>query len=138
MSSKRGSRSIQTPFPVSEHKRNRIAIKWIIAAADKRKGSLEDRIASEISAVLDGSSTVLVSKIEMNYLIFKINPICTRMLWRVRVISFLWTEKRDNKMCKEEKFISLHLLIYYFFPFFAGLATSATTLTTIFLCVTTG
>lgn len=62
VSTKRGSKSIQTPVPINEHKRNRIAIKWIINAADKRKGSLESRIAEEINAVIDGTSSVLLSK----------------------------------------------------------------------------
>jgi len=61
MSTKRGSKTIHTPYPVSEQKRNRVAIRWIINAADKRKGSLETRLADEINAVIDGTSSVLMS-----------------------------------------------------------------------------
>jgi small subunit ribosomal protein S7 len=59
-----GGVALQIPVPLGQRQRRRAAIEWIMANASKRrnvgsgKGSLAQRIAQEMIAVVEGRSTV--------------------------------------------------------------------------------
>ncbi|KAG9184921.1 hypothetical protein G6011_11751 [Alternaria panax] len=59
-----GGVALQIPVPLGQRQRRRAAIQWIMAAASKRrntgsgKGSLAQRIASELIAVVQGTSGI--------------------------------------------------------------------------------
>lgn len=59
-----GGVALQIPVPLGQRQRRRVAIQWIMAAASKRrnsgsgKGSLAQRIASELIAVVQGTSGI--------------------------------------------------------------------------------
>ncbi|KAF9378582.1 hypothetical protein CPB97_009491 [Podila verticillata] len=61
---KKGSKVLQVPTPMTERQRRRRAIVWILEASDKRKGEkmFKDRLASEFLAVVNGNSGALVKK----------------------------------------------------------------------------
>ncbi|KAI8897847.1 ribosomal protein S7 domain-containing protein [Globomyces pollinis-pini] len=65
-SSKRASKSILTPTPLNERERRRIAIKWIIEAADKKKKvsnlPFGERIGKEMLAILNDDSALLAKR----------------------------------------------------------------------------
>jgi small subunit ribosomal protein S7 len=59
-----GGVALQIPVPLGQRQRRRMAIEWIMGAASKRrnvgsgKGSLAQRIAQEIIAVVEGKSGI--------------------------------------------------------------------------------
>lgn len=59
-----GGVALQIPVPLGQRQRRRTAIQWILAAAEKRrnvgsgKGSLAQRIAQEVIAVVEGRSAI--------------------------------------------------------------------------------
>lgn len=61
---KKGSKVLQVPTPMTERQRRRRAIVWILEASDKRKGEkmFKDRLASEFLAVVNGNSGALAKK----------------------------------------------------------------------------
>ncbi|KAF9412437.1 Glucose-6-phosphate 1-dehydrogenase [Podila epigama] len=61
---KKGSKVLQVPTPMTERQRRRRAIVWILEASDKRKGEklFKDRLASEFLAVVNGNSGALLKK----------------------------------------------------------------------------
>ncbi|KAG0339642.1 hypothetical protein BG004_006729 [Podila humilis] len=61
---KKGSKVLQVPTPMTERQRRRRAIVWILEASDKRKGEklFKDRLASEFLAVINGNSGALAKK----------------------------------------------------------------------------
>ncbi|CED82151.1 Ribosomal protein S7 [Phaffia rhodozyma] len=57
---KKGAKIMIVPVPMTERQRTRWGIKWILAAADKRSAiDFDKRVAMELLAVLDGTSSVL-------------------------------------------------------------------------------
>ncbi|KAI9297970.1 ribosomal protein S7, partial [Neoconidiobolus thromboides FSU 785] len=69
-SSKVGSKTVQVPRAISQRKRNRIGINWILTAAMKRKNrSASEKFANELIAIMNGESSVLAKKLELHKLI---------------------------------------------------------------------
>ncbi|TPX43915.1 hypothetical protein SeMB42_g04524 [Synchytrium endobioticum] len=68
VSTKRGSRTIHSPRPISDHVRHRIAILWIVeAAASRGKGKpFAERFGNEVLAVLNGESSALQKKLNLH------------------------------------------------------------------------
>ncbi len=63
MSHTHGGKIISRPIALSEKQRTRYAVKWILKASDNRPGqTLEERLAREIIATIQGTSSVLVEK----------------------------------------------------------------------------
>lgn len=63
MSHTHGGKIISRPIALSEKQRTRYAVKWILKASDNRSGStLEERLAREIIAAVQGTSSVLAEK----------------------------------------------------------------------------
>lgn len=67
-SQRQGAKSILTPKAVDENKKIGIAVRWIMTAADSRKGPLSTRLSDEFRAVLDGSSSTLVKRTNVHKL----------------------------------------------------------------------
>ena len=63
MSHTRGGKIVSRPIALSEKQRTRYALKWIIKASDNRPGqALEERLAREIIAIVQRTSSVLTEK----------------------------------------------------------------------------
>ena len=63
MSHTHGGKIVARPVALSEKQRTRYAVKWIIKACESRPGqTLEERLAREIIATLQGTSSVLTEK----------------------------------------------------------------------------
>ena len=63
MSHTHGGKIVARPVALSEKQRTRYAVKWIIKACENRPGqTLEERLAREIIATLQGTSSVLTEK----------------------------------------------------------------------------
>jgi small subunit ribosomal protein S7 len=63
MSHTHGGKIVSRPIALSEKQRTRYALKWILKACDNRPGqTLEERLAREIIATVQGTSSVLVEK----------------------------------------------------------------------------
>ena len=63
MSHTQGGKIIPRPVALSEKQRTRYAVKWILKASENRPGqTLEERLAREIIATLQGNSSVLAEK----------------------------------------------------------------------------
>jgi len=63
MSHTHGGKIVSRPIALSEKQRTRFAMKWILKACDNRPGqTLEERLAREIIATVQGTSSVLVEK----------------------------------------------------------------------------
>ena len=63
MSHTHGGKIVSRPVALSEKQRTRYAVKWIIKACDNRAGqTLEERLAREIIATVQRTSSVLVEK----------------------------------------------------------------------------
>ena len=58
-----GGANYQIPLPVQSHRQNALAFRWIIAAAQARKGkSMQERLAAELSDILDGAGGAMKKK----------------------------------------------------------------------------
>ncbi|KAG5517993.1 hypothetical protein PMAC_000448 [Pneumocystis sp. 'macacae'] len=69
VSAKRGSKSIKIPIPLNKHQQHRKAIVWIIEASNKRHNrSFSERLAQELIAVVDGTSSVFQKKEQLHKL----------------------------------------------------------------------
>lgn len=69
ISQRRSVKVIQKPIALSERHRTRFAIKWLLLASRNRKEkTLEERLAKEVIAVLQGSSEALKKREEMHKL----------------------------------------------------------------------
>ena len=56
VSHKQGGKNVQKPVPLGEKQRTRFAIKWMIAAAERRRGrTIEERLAREALAIIKGT-----------------------------------------------------------------------------------
>lgn len=63
MSHTHGGKIVSRPIALSEKQRTRYAVKWILKACDNRPGqTLEERLAREVIATVQGTSSVLVEK----------------------------------------------------------------------------
>lgn len=63
MSHSQGGKIVSRPTALSEKQRARYAMKWILKASENRQGqTLEERLAREIIATIQGTSSVLVEK----------------------------------------------------------------------------
>ncbi|KAH9053588.1 ribosomal protein S7 domain-containing protein [Lactarius vividus] len=63
MSHTQGGKIVSRPIALSEKQRTRYAVKWILKASENRPGqTLEERLAKEIVAILQGTSSVLAEK----------------------------------------------------------------------------
>jgi small subunit ribosomal protein S7 len=63
MSHTHGGKIISRPIALSEKQRTRYALKWILKASGNRAGqTLEERLAREIIAIIQGTSSVLAEK----------------------------------------------------------------------------
>lgn len=63
MSHTHGGKIVSCPIALSEKQRTRYALKWILKACDNRPGqTLEERLAREIIATVQGTSSVLAEK----------------------------------------------------------------------------
>lgn len=63
MSHTHGGKIVSRPIALSEKQRTRYAVKWILKASENRMGqTLEERLAREIIATIQGTSSVLAEK----------------------------------------------------------------------------
>jgi len=63
MSHTHGGKIVSRPIALSEKQRTRYAVKWILKASENRTGqTLEERLAREIIATIQGTSSVLAEK----------------------------------------------------------------------------
>lgn len=63
MSHTHGGKIVSRPVALSEKQRTRYAVKWILKASENRSGqTLEERLAREIIATIQGTSSVLAEK----------------------------------------------------------------------------
>ena len=62
-----GGANYQVPLPVPSSRQNALAFRWLITAAQARKGrAMEDRLAGELADVLDGTGGALKKKEDVN------------------------------------------------------------------------
>ena len=63
-SSKRGSKSLQTPIPLNQRQRQRTGILWILQAASANKSKIPfgQKLGLELQGILEGKSAVLDKK----------------------------------------------------------------------------
>ena len=62
-----GGANYQVPMPVPPGRQNALAFRWLTAAARTRKGkSMVDRLASELSDILDGVGAAMKKKEDVN------------------------------------------------------------------------
>jgi small subunit ribosomal protein S7 len=83
MSHTQGGKIVSRPIALSEKQRTRYALKWILKACDNRPGqALEERLAREIIATVQGTSSVLLEKERahtfamVNRCVFELRFIC--------------------------------------------------------------
>ncbi|CAG8453472.1 998_t:CDS:1 [Paraglomus occultum] len=66
---KKGAKAVQVPTPLNDRQKAFRAIKWIIDASDKRQDhSFSVRLAQEILAIVNGSSSVLAKREQLHRL----------------------------------------------------------------------
>ncbi|CEG79562.1 Putative 30S ribosomal protein S7p/S5e [Rhizopus microsporus] len=66
-SQKKGSKVVHVPTPLRDRQRRRRAIVWMLEAASKRgEKTFEERFASEVLDVTEGTSTVLQKKLQVH------------------------------------------------------------------------
>jgi Ribosomal protein S7p/S5e len=64
---RRGAKNVVKPVALGEKQRTRFALQWILAASDKKSGqTVEERLAREFIAVLQGTSDALRKKEEVH------------------------------------------------------------------------
>ncbi|KTW28339.1 mitochondrial 37S ribosomal protein RSM7 [Pneumocystis jirovecii RU7] len=69
ISTKKGSKSIKIPVPLNEYQQHRKAIIWILEASNKRHNrNFSERLAHELIAVVDGTSSVFQRKEQLHKL----------------------------------------------------------------------
>lgn len=69
VSQRKSNKIIQKPIALSERHRTRYAVKWLLLASRSRKEkTLEERLAKEVIAVLQGASEALKKREEMHKL----------------------------------------------------------------------
>lgn len=67
LSHRYGSKNVYKPIALGEKQRTRYAVKWILEASDSKPGkTLEERLAREVIAVLEGNSKALAKKAELH------------------------------------------------------------------------
>ena len=67
LSHRYGSKNVYKPIALGEKHRARYAVKWILEASDSKPGkTLEERLAREVIAVLEGNSKALAKKAELH------------------------------------------------------------------------
>lgn len=67
LSHRYGAKSVYKPIALGEKHRTRFAVKWILEASDSKPGkTLEERLAREVIAVLEGNSKALTKKAELH------------------------------------------------------------------------
>lgn len=67
LSHRYGSKNVYKPIALGEKHRTRFAVKWILEASDSKPGkTLEERLAREVIAVLEGNSRALSKKAELH------------------------------------------------------------------------
>ncbi|KAI3634329.1 hypothetical protein MIR68_007933 [Amoeboaphelidium protococcarum] len=66
---KRGAKLVRVPLPITEYRSQSYAFRWLKKSLSKKKRPfipLEERICSEILAILEGKSPLLQRKVEMH------------------------------------------------------------------------
>ncbi|KAF9653719.1 ribosomal protein S7 [Thelephora ganbajun] len=64
-----GAKNVHKPVALGEKQRTRFAVQWILEASDSKPGkTLEERLAREVIAVLEGNSKALAKKMELHRL----------------------------------------------------------------------
>ena len=67
LSHRHGSKNVMKPVALGEKQRTKFAVKWILEASDSKPGkTLEERLAREVIAVLEGNSRALAKKMELH------------------------------------------------------------------------
>ena len=62
-----GAKNVHKPIALGEKQRTRFAVQWILEASDTKPGkTLEERLAREVIAVLEGNSKALAKKMELH------------------------------------------------------------------------
>jgi len=62
-----GSKNVHKPVALGEKQRTRFAVQWILEASNSKPGkTLEERLAREVIAVLEGNSKALAKKMELH------------------------------------------------------------------------
>ena len=69
LSHRHGAKNVYKPVALGEKHRTRYAVQWILDASDSKPGkTLEERLAREVIAVLEGNSKALAKKTEVHRL----------------------------------------------------------------------
>ena len=67
LSHRHGGKNILKPIALGEKQRTRFAVQWILQASDTKPGkTLEERLAREVIAILEGNSKALAKKLEIH------------------------------------------------------------------------
>lgn len=67
LSHRHGAKNVHKPVALGEKQRTRFAVRWILEASDSKPGkTLEERLAREVIAVLEGNSKALAKKMELH------------------------------------------------------------------------
>lgn len=67
LSHRHGSKNVFKPVALGEKQRTKFAVKWILEASDSKPGkTLEERLAREVIAVIEGNSRALAKKNELH------------------------------------------------------------------------
>ena len=67
LSHRHGAKNVHKPVALGEKQRTRFAVQWILEACDSKPGkTLEERLAREVIAVLEGNSKALAKKTELH------------------------------------------------------------------------
>ena len=62
-----GAKNVHKPVALGEKQRTRFAVQWILEASDSKPGkTLEERLAREVIAVLEGNSKALAKRMELH------------------------------------------------------------------------
>ena len=64
-----GAKNVHKPVALGEKQKTKFAVRWILEASDSKPGkTLEERLAREVVAVLEGTSKALAKKMELHRL----------------------------------------------------------------------
>ena len=67
LSHRHGAKNVLKPIALGEKQRTRFAVRWILEASDSKPGkTLEERLAREVIAILEGNSKALAKKMELH------------------------------------------------------------------------
>ena len=114
-----GSKNVFKPIALGEKQRTRYAVKWILEASESKPGkTLEERLAREMIAVLEGNSKALAKKMELHRIAmvnrYVSNPYSSPAIEFFSEVMYLaleaWTSVLVNTLGRPSFWICLYIL----------------------------